>query len=363
MLTPNEAITYLLRHRLIDPSCVVAGDLTVVHISRRNHSFKVTSQQGLSYLLKQGLGPDGGIAVAHEAAIYELLWSEVGSRRFDRYLLRRYHYDSQEHILILELLPNAQDLSAHYVRSGRFSTTLAAAIGEALGTLHRLPGIDRRFAQPPPWVLSASHPELEVLREISSADLRLIQLIQETGELRQFLDELRQGWRAEALIHYDIKWDNWVVAPAARARPGSRLKLIDWELAGVGDPCWDIGSVFSNYLSFWLLSIPATGGAPPDRLMELARYPLEPMRPAIRACWQAYVRQMGLDAAADRWLLRAVRYAAARLIQTAFERTQTAAHLTANIICLLQLSLNILQRPQAAIVQLLGLPLQHSRAA
>jgi len=136
------------------------------------------------------------------------------------------------------------------------------------------------------------------------------------------------------------------------------LKIVDWELADLGDPCWDIGSVFSNYLSHWLLSIPITGEVPPERFMELARYPLERMQPALRACWQAYMRRSKLDPAhTDRWLVRATIYAAARLIQTAFEHLQMAAHLIGNIVCLVQLSLNILRQPQAA-AELLGLPLR-----
>jgi len=32
----------------------------------------------------------------------------------------------------------------------------------------------------------------------------------------------------------------------------------------VGDPCWDIGSALSHYLSFWLFSIPVTGPCLPS---------------------------------------------------------------------------------------------------
>jgi hypothetical protein len=119
------------------------------------------------------------------------------------------------------------------------------------------------------------------------------------------------------------------------------------------------GAVFSNYLSFWLFSIPVAGEEPPDRFLELAKYPLEKMQPAIRAYWRAYVQGMGLDAAqAEEWLVRAVKYAAARLVQTGFEQMQHATRLTGNLICLLQLILNIMQRPREAIAHLLGIPLR-----
>jgi thiamine kinase-like enzyme len=155
-----------------------------------------------------------------------------------------------------------------------------------------------------------------------------------------------------------MRWDNCVVFGRLGSRRKTRLKIVDWELASVGDPCWDVGSVFNDYLSCWLLSIPITGEAPPDRFFELARYPLERMQPAIHAFWQAYIRQMKLDSATPaQWLVRTVKYVGARLVQTAFEQMRMSMQLTGNIVCFLQLSLNIMQRPQEAIVHLLGIPL------
>ena len=115
--------------------------------------------------------------------------------------------------------------------------------------------------------------------------------------------------------------------------------------------------MFGEYLSFWLLSIPITGVDPPDRFLELARYPLPDIQPAMGRFWQAYAAQMGLDGRAARdALLRSVCYAAARLVQTAFEQGQGAVQLTGNALCFLQVSLNMLQRPEEAAVHLLGIP-------
>jgi hypothetical protein len=65
---------------------------------------------------------------------------------------------------------------------------------------------------------------------------------------------------------------------------------------------------------------------------------------------------MGLQPEGAReFLMRATRYAAARLIQTGFEQMQHATHLTGNLVCLLQLSLNIMRSSQEAVVHLLGI--------
>jgi hypothetical protein len=75
----------------------------------------------------------------------------------------------------------------------------------------------------------------------------------------------------------------------------------------------------------------------------------------------AYADARGFDSrtwAAE--LLRVVQFAAARLLQTAFEATQMMQQLTSAIVLHLQLALNILQRPQEAASSLLGLPLHGS---
>ena len=366
MLTQPEVVPYLLQRRLIRSKSIVDGDLLVLDASQRNRNFKVISEHGPCYLLKQGVGPDGAATVAHEASVYQRLQSIAEGARLRRYLPCYYEYDPRERILILQLLSSAQDLRDYQTSRHYFSKLLAVAMGNALGTLHSLMRAQRtddwdadEFLLRPPWILSIHRPDLGVLQEISGANIRLIKVVQSSAEFCQMLYALRERWKPEAFIHQDIRWGNCIVFARPDSTRKTRLKLIDWELAGVGDPCWDVGSVFSDYLSFWLFSIPIAGEDPPDRFMELSRWPLEKMQPAIRSFWQAYVRRMELDApTADRLLLRAIRYGAARMVQTGFEHMQMSMQLSGNVVCLLQFSLNILRRPQEAVTHLLGIPLR-----
>lgn len=367
MLNQYEVVSYLLQHKLLSPAQVVAGDLKVADVSRRHRNYKITSSLGAGYVLKQGVGQDRIAAIGREAATYQFL--DSGIKGLSRYLPRFCAYDAEERVLILELVDGAQNLREYHLHHGYFPISLARILGNALATLHSLAVTGkngkedgRRAARQPPWVFSVHRPMIKFLQECSSANLQLIQIVQQFPVFCDQLDALREEWRTEALIHGDIRWDNCIVFGKSSSARKSRLKIVDWELAGVGDPCWDVASVFNDYLSFWLLSIPVTGELPPDRFLELARYPLEKMHPALHAFWLAYVQQMNLDVAtADRWLLRTGRYVAARLVQTAFEETQMTIQLTGNIVCMLQLSLNILQRPHEATAQLLGIPLRGVR--
>jgi thiamine kinase-like enzyme len=338
MLTRPEVVPYLLRRGLIGAESVVDGDLEIVDASRRNHNFGILRKRGPSYLLKQGTDDERKETIANEALVYSSL-------RLDPYLPRLVHYDSGEHVLVLEYLTDARDLHDHQVRTGRFSTRLASSIGHALSTLHRKEWRDEFFVHRPPWVLSIHRPNLKSLCDTSGGNLQVIKIVQQYPEYCELLDALSGEWRADAFIHFDLKWDHCLVSSA-------RLKIIDWEIAGVGDADWDVGSVFSSYLNSWLRSIPITGETPPDRFLQYARYPLEKIQPALRAFWSSYARDM--DSASER-LLRAVRYAAGKLTQTAYEQMQTASDIVGTAVCALQLGLNILRRPAEAARDLLGI--------
>jgi hypothetical protein len=82
------------------------------------------------------------------------------------------------------------------------------------------------------------------------------------------------------------------------------------------------------------------------------------MQPAIRSFWFSYVAERAV--AADEVttaLVRAVRYSGARLLQTAYEQTQSSQQLHSNVVGILQLAVNVMARPWEACGGLLGIPL------
>lgn len=360
MLAQSDVARYLLRQGLITAKSIVDGNLTVVEMSRRNQNWKVIDEGGTSYFLKQGIGPNKAETVAHEATVYQLFSADPRNASRCRHLPRFVDFDNEHRLLIVELLSGAQDFREYHAK-GRFSTALAGALGRALSEVHRgtVPdnSVQSRMKARLPWVLGLHRPDLAIFRDASNANLQLIRILQNTEGFPQALNRLRRQWKVDGLIHNDIKWDNCLALRKPHPTRKPEIRIVDWEFAGLGDRCWDAGSVLSNYLSFWLLSIPITGAEPPDRFLDLARYPLESMQPALRAYWRAYAEGMDLaNDEATEWLLRSVSYAGARLVQTGFEQMQFSARLTGNLVCLLQLSLNILQRPHEAAVQLLGIP-------
>jgi hypothetical protein len=364
----DDIANYLLARALIPEASIVAGDLALVDASRRNSNVRVLSDAGPSYFLKQETIARGARAgslgsVGYEARVYGLLQRLSGGEVFCRHLPRCYGFDERQQLLILEDVNDSINLADHHWRRGRFSSLIARRLGRAVALLHGLSEFDRPAVEAalgipagPPWVFRLPEPDQWLYLNSSASSLEFLKVLQKDPALCSAVDSLGRQWQALALIHGDLRWANCLL-PWASARR-ARIRIVDWELARLGDPCWDIASVFSEYLSLWLSSIPISREAPPDRLLPFARFSLDRMHPAIRSFWAAYVEHRGIGWR-DRndWLLRSTSYAGVRLVQTAFERLQTSEAITDNAICALQLCANILSRPAEAAVGLLGLPL------
>jgi tRNA A-37 threonylcarbamoyl transferase component Bud32 len=371
MLAGYEEITnYLLSQKLIGEDRIVENDLILVDASRRNSNFKVISEDGPCYFLKQDIRETDKAnikfaTVAYEAKVYQLFEQRFGHKQFNLHLPRFYTFDPKERLLILELVTGSTNLAEYHFRHGRFSPLIARELGKALARLHRVFETEKeklaRFQDIPvnvPWVFFLPQPDKWIYLNSSSANIEFVKIIQKFEGLKSLLDEIRLEWETDTFIHGDLKWNNCLVASGPASRLKSRIRIIDWELACRGDACWDVGSIFSEYLNFWLSSIPISGDAPPDQFLDFARFPLRKMHPSILSFWNAYVKHREIKPdKIEKRLLRATRYAGVRLVQTAFEQLQEAADITKKAICLLQLCLNILTRPTEASVQLLGLPL------
>jgi aminoglycoside phosphotransferase (APT) family kinase protein len=194
---------------------------------------------------------------------------------------------------------------------------------------------------------------LSLVQQASTATLDLIALLQLSTELCGQLDEVAAAWHPSALVHRDVKWDNVLLGQVGGRR---RITMVDWELAGFGDPAWDLGSVIADYLGLWLSSLPAGAGRGIDSYVDHARVPLQSLQPAIRAFWHEYRRARCLDDKENSCLLTAaVKNGAARLLQTAFEYAQGQRELDDRAVASVQLANNILRDPPLAALQLLDL--------
>jgi thiamine kinase-like enzyme len=359
MLSQHDVVPYLLSRGLMSSRCVVDGNVAVLDNSRRNRNYRIVSADGC-HLLKQAVGADRIETLSREAAIYQQLFSSNQKNGIAAYLPRFCAYDSEQHVLILELIQDAETLRDQQQRLGRVSSHSAKKAADALAALHRAdPTLKEKAITPRASVLSLHHPTLASYRNVSRAGLQLVEIIQKQKGLTDQLEELRHEWQPSGFIHGDIRAENFLI-PVPLSRDKRPVKIVDFEFAGAGDTAWDVGSLFSEYLSFWLFSFPLMTASPLDRFIQLADCPLDKIQPSVRSFWSQYARCMVLEnSKSEQFLLRAVKFSALRFFVMALEVSAALSSVNTYILSLVQLGMNILAHPEEAAVELFGIASSH----
>jgi aminoglycoside phosphotransferase (APT) family kinase protein len=330
VLTAASLSYYLLERGLVSSSSLVDGDFRVRDLSRRNRVFRVERGPHPGYIVKQVKDWKQGESLEREALFYSRMRTDLKDSPLRRFLPQCYSYDAENQVLVLELAAG-QALERRDPAS--LSMEHAQALGDSLRSWHQeaseLAADLRGLRTYDPWILSFHRQSEDHFRDLSAANAELLRLVKRDEAFGLALDALRQQWQAQTLIHGDMKWPNCLVsaAPATQAP-----RFIDWELAGWGDPLWDAAGILQEYLALW------SGW----------EKPVEEIAPAMGAFWESY------EAGESKDRQRAVGYAAARLIQTAFEQLQRQESMTAPAIRILQAALNILTAPDQAIAVFWG---------
>jgi len=190
------------------------------------------------------------------------------------------------------------------------------------------------------------------MASISPANYETLSIIQGEPDVCRRLDELEESWQGLTLIHGDIKGDNILWVTSKSSSQGS-IKIVDWELVQRGDPAWDVAGYFQDVLLYWLSSLPQ--GDSVEDMIAKGKRPLRTLQPLLRAFWRGYSAVAGRNNETNVLLSRSVRYTGGRLIQSAYEMSSIASALPLRAILTLQLSANLLDDPESAQVQLLGI--------
>jgi len=367
----DNVVPFLIERGLVDLPAVVDEGLRIVDASRRNRNLKVLRRSGEGVILKQPheAEPRGAETFAREAAIYRFFWRDPRGAPM-RAVVPRLLGDGDggsiaaggsppTTVLTLELVARAVSFGERLGRDGADRPGGPCdRLGRALAALHGLPPDDPAFAWPHrrPWALDLHRPTPDALDRISGANLLLVKIVQRDVVLAAGLDRLRAEWSPRAIVHGDAKGDNVLVVDPAGEDGSADVRICDWELADVGDPCWDVGTVLAELLLAWVRSMPLRAAADPEQAIEGAATPLERVKPGARRFWEGYAEaSRGGPAACPVPLLHAVRYAAARLLQAAFEASQDDPSLSSFAVVATQLAANVMADPAAAAHLLLGL--------
>ncbi len=358
MFVDNNNIAYFLAERgLLRFESVIDGDFMVRDQTSRNRNLKVIRKNSPGFFIKQ-IGqktPEFMQSMEREATCYRLAKQHPGFRSLHSLLPEFHYFDPANYILILELLPNGESLWNYHQRMGHFPLEVGKLQGEKLGIYHSRIKLDgstdelKPFPRQIPWILSLH--ETPSAHQLGGGNSQLVDILRQYPEFPTALAAIKANWQYSALIHGDIKWENLMVCRKDVDAP-LELKIIDWEIADIGDECWDVGGVLQAYLSFWIFSLPVTetnGTATPA-------FDTEGIKPAMAAFWTSYATARNLPQHTSRQVLvRCMSCAAARIIQTAYESSMMAPQLSRHALCKLQMSMNILKDPSGAVRDLMGL--------
>jgi hypothetical protein len=371
MLNTDTVTPYLLAQKLVDKSAIIDGELRIFSAARRNRNLRVEEPVSGGYLLKQ---PDDSLqesyaTVQNEAAFYTYCRHQFRNSRLKDFLPEFVCFDAERNVLVLRLVQNVKVLWQHYWNydSNHFPLEVPRQLGEGLALLHRSlrskePAMDVSAFRPKhdiPWIMLVHKPGREVLAELSVANYETLCILQGQADLTKQLDRLRYSWQPDTVIHNDVRGDNVLVlqVPEGQKETDIRIRIVDWEMAQIGDPAWDLAGVLQDFVLFWIASLPVAKVTSIEEAISQARYPWEVIKSAIRNFWTAYYRSLKPNAGdAIGLLLRGVSFSAARLIQSAYEMSSRASRLAPQAVLLLQISANILNEPELSQVQFYGIP-------
>jgi thiamine kinase-like enzyme len=367
-----NTVYYLLERGLVTFESAVDGDLMLVGSSSNNTNTKVIRKNGPGFFIKQIRRSDmtAVISVQREATCLWLGHNEKDFAALIPFIPKYYDYDPTRHLLVTELLADGENLYQHRFGKGSYPAGSAARIGKALAEYHGCGAEMKKgeqaatLAKTMPWVLAIHQPESPMLPTFGAASHALLNYLKTDPQFFPLLESLQKLWRYDAFIHGDIKWDNFIIYDLKEAPEDYALKIIDWELAGFGDAAWDVGSAFQAYLSYPIISLPSIPGQLPPNFVGLLQYSPQEIRDSIKELWIGYLGAQPMDErTAGEFIERSIRSAAARLMQTAFECTETLKAyqhqqhqyytymLTAKSYCLAAVAIDMLKNP----VQTLGL--------
>jgi len=380
ILTVDEAVPYLLARGLLTAADVVDGEIRVRSATYRHRHLRVERVSGSAgnraaaadggYVLKQvepALG-EADASFGAEASFHHLCREEPRLAALAPFLAPPRLVDADRRLLIFDLLagarPLAEALAGAFRQDGELPIAPHAALGRALGTLHRAGAalverlrcadLERRR----PSVFTLHRPWLSAAARISAAQRRVLAIVQEHPEIGRELAAAAQRWvgadaAGATLIHGDVRSANvLVVAPGAG---GEAIRLIDWELLAIGDPAWDVAGALQDLLVFWIRGLPLELALSGEERVRHAERPLAALHPLFAAFRDGYAAVAG-----GLVFERAVPFSAVRLLQTAWEWAEGVAELPAPAVMMLQVAANVLADPERARAELYGFP-EHER--
>lgn len=261
VLTLENCCDYLLNFGFLDKKSIIEGDLLIRDASSRNTNFLVNRFQDKSknILVKQPdiLDEDYVQSMEIEANIYKMIYSRVEFEEIRKFIPEYLKYDEENHILIMKQL-NGVCRIFDYFYYGPFiaDSGIIAGFAECLSGMHNIPTEvlkNSTLKEAYPWFLDVSNKDyIKNIKENFPVAYEVMKEVFDNKAWMKVFRKARKNWKSGSFIHLDVRFTNWMISYRHQAVIESPIWLIDWEMAGMGDPAWDISFLIGDWINLGL---------------------------------------------------------------------------------------------------------------
>lgn len=339
VLTLDNLHNYLLEKGTLDIASIVDGSYSASQSRTRNTTFNVTRRNGKHLFVKQLVAFDSQntYILQKDATCLWLIKNEKAFAALSRFVPDYFGYDAEHQVLITEFLADARNLEMFLRLEGEDIMQFTGQLASIMASYHfplsdklrNLPSM-RFFQKQIPWAMNLGVPASGV----PPMNSPVVKAVLESPDFCNMLKDAREKYAFTTLIHGDIKWMNVLV----HGKKGQeKLSLIDWEIADIGDPMWDIAGVIMSLIT---LAVADSPYQPKDMSQFPANEPikaLENVWPVFKKFWQQYADKTKAHLGDPNIAIeKALHFAGARLLQTAVEFNMQQSQLTPNATRLMQ---------------------------
>jgi thiamine kinase-like enzyme len=375
ILSAHNVVNFLKEQKICPPDFQPATP--IICKESRNFNLVVQSQDGPSFLIKQGRingqGKTSGMIAVEwiaqrlinefsDLAVIQPLVSEV--------LL----FDSPNSILVSVFYDDYIALDEYYNNHHSYHPQIAQVVGANLAQIHRStyqkPNIKsflsqyfdlERAKQPPHFIRKLNNLTPSLFSETCPDGLDFYKLYQRFPSLNEAVLELYSQVQPHCLTHNDLTLDNFIVDSRVvtefqdlEIKP-DQIKIIDWESVYWGDPARDLGMLVSQYLAEWLNSFVADSNLELNTILSLATCPLETITPSLEALLRGY---LGIfpEILTERpdFISRIVQFAGIGIIDRLTYYVEYHYPFDNQALCKLQVAKNLLCNPEQGVETVFG---------
>ncbi|MCV9933794.1 phosphotransferase [Flavobacterium sp. LS1R47] len=356
-LAPESVYQYLHKRQLINEDAVVKGHFMVHPVKTRNNIMKILVQPENSLFVKQ-MGNDkvANSLFQREISAYNFFKNNIEFASIAAIVPKLLDHDDENNIMVTELLYNAKNLHEYYMLTKNFDLNLAREQATILSTCHIVPDTKTdtsAFPKTLPWVLQLDKFKANEFFVNNEASANIIDLIKQNQVLQNALINLAVSWQYTHFIHGDIKWINFLTTEDC---DGIKQKLIDWELADIGDPMWDVAGLMQSYITVWLLGFDNNDPKNYKLPDYMQPYDIKNTQSSARTFLYKYMELQGYpESYYSSFLIRIMQFTAARIIQTSVEGITYNTKIEANNMRCIQLAFNIMKDPESLLYELFNI--------